>query len=41
MVAKGQADYSPGFAPTMEWDTVSVQPICEHDGFEFLDWKTM
>tara|TARA_B100000787_G_scaffold142502_1_gene111869 strand:+ start:5206 stop:5994 length:789 start_codon:yes stop_codon:yes gene_type:complete len=40
MVAEGQADCYPRFAPTMEWDTAAGQAICEHAGFEVLDWKT-
>ena len=40
MVAEGSADCYPRFAPTMEWDTAAGQAICEHAGFEVLDWKT-
>lgn len=40
MVAEGQADCYPRFAPTMEWDTAAGQAICMHAGFEVLDWKT-
>lgn len=40
MVAEGQADCYPRFAPTMEWDTAAGQAICEHAGFEVLDWQT-
>ena len=40
MVAEGQADCYPRFAPTMEWDTAAGQAICEHAGFKVLDWKT-
>ncbi|WP_458628866.1 3'(2'),5'-bisphosphate nucleotidase CysQ [Winogradskyella sp. PC D3.3] len=40
MVAEGQADCYPRFAPTMEWDTAAGQAICEHAGFEVLDWST-
>lgn len=40
MVAEGQADCYPRFGPTMEWDTAAGQSICEHAGFEVLDWKT-
>jgi 3'(2'), 5'-bisphosphate nucleotidase len=40
MVAEGQADCYPRFAPTMEWDTAAGQAICEHAGFDVLDWKT-
>ena len=24
----------------MEWDTAAGQAICEHAGFEVLDWET-
>ena len=40
MVAEGQADCYPRFAPTMEWDTAAGQAICENAGFEVIDWKT-
>ncbi|MBF8148513.1 3'(2'),5'-bisphosphate nucleotidase CysQ [Winogradskyella sp. F6397] len=40
MVAEGQADCYPRFAPTMEWDTAAGQAICEHAGFEVMDWST-
>ena len=40
MVAEGTAECYPRFAPTMEWDTAAGQAICEHAGFEVLDWKT-
>ena len=40
MVAEGQADCYPRFAPTMEWDTAAGQAICEHAGFEVIDWDT-
>jgi len=40
MVAEGQADCYPRFAPTMEWDTAAGQTICEHAGFEVIDWNT-
>ena len=40
MVAEGQADCYPRFAPTMEWDTAAGQAICEHAGFEVMDWET-
>ena len=40
MVAEGQADCYPRFAPTMEWDTAAGQAICEHAGFEVVDWET-
>ena len=40
MVAEGAANCYPRFAPTMEWDTAAGQAICEHAGFEVLDWET-
>ena len=40
MVAEGEADCYPRFAPTMEWDTAAGQAICEHAGVEVLDWET-
>jgi 3'(2'), 5'-bisphosphate nucleotidase len=40
MVAEGQADCYPRFAPTMEWDTAAGQAICEHAGFRVMDWET-
>lgn len=40
MVAEGQADCYPRFAPTMEWDTAAGQAICEHSGFQVIDWET-
>ena len=40
MVAEGVANCYPRFAPTMEWDTAAGQAICEHAGFEVIDWKT-
>jgi len=40
MVAEGSANCYPRFAPTMEWDTAAGQAICEHAGFEVIDWKT-
>ena len=40
MVAEGAANCYPRFAPTMEWDTAAGQAICEHAGFEVIDWDT-
>lgn len=40
MVAEGQADCYPRFAPTMEWDTAAGQAICEHAGFKVIDLDT-
>ena len=39
MVAEGQANSYPRFAPTMEWDTAAGQAICEQAGFEVMDWS--
>ena len=40
MVAEGVANCYPRFAPTMEWDTAAGQAICEHAGFQVIDWST-
>lgn len=40
MVAEGQANCYPRFAPTMEWDTAAGQAICNHAGFQVIDWIT-
>lgn len=40
MVAEGQADQYPRFAPTMEWDTAAGQAICTAAGKTVLDYKT-
>ena len=40
MVAEGTANCYPRFAPTMEWDTAAGQAICEHAGFQVIDWHT-
>ena len=40
MVAEGQADCYPRFAPTMEWDTAAGQAICESAGFGVVDLRT-
>lgn len=37
MVAEGEADVYPRFAPTMEWDTAAGQAICEAVGFKVKD----
>jgi 3'(2'), 5'-bisphosphate nucleotidase len=37
MVAEGQANCYPRFAPTMEWDTAAGQAICNHAGFQVID----
>lgn len=40
MVAEGQADCYPRFAPTMEWDTAAGQAICIYAGKTVLDYIT-
>ena len=40
MVAEGQADCYPRFAPTMEWDTAAGQAICMAAGFDVIDQNT-
>jgi 3'(2'), 5'-bisphosphate nucleotidase len=40
MVAEGQADCYPRFAPTKEWDTAAGQAICMYAGFRVLDRTT-
>ncbi len=40
MVAEGQADCYPRFAPTMEWDTAAGQALCMYAGKTVLDWET-
>ena len=40
MVAEGTANCYPRFAPTMEWDTAAGQAICEHAGFQVINWGT-
>lgn len=40
MVAEGRANTYPRFAPTMEWDTAAGQAICEHAGFNVIDYQT-
>lgn len=40
MVAEGQADCYPRFAPTMEWDTAAGSAICKYAGKTVLDWET-
>lgn len=40
MVAEGQADCYPRFAPTMEWDTAAGHAICEYAGFKVIDMDT-
>lgn len=40
MVAEGQADCYPRFAPTMEWDTAAGQAICMYAGKKVIDQET-
>ncbi|MGB5943431.1 MAG: 3'(2'),5'-bisphosphate nucleotidase CysQ [Leeuwenhoekiella sp.] len=40
MVAEGQADCYPRFAPTMEWDTAAGSAICKYAGKTVTDWET-
>lgn len=40
LVAEGQADVYPRFAPTMEWDTAAGQAICEAVGLQVISKET-
>lgn len=40
LVAEGNADVYPRFAPTMEWDTAAGQAICEIAGKQVTDYTT-
>lgn len=40
LVAEGNADVYPRFAPTMEWDTAAGQAICEAVGLKVIDAET-
>ena len=40
LVAEGNADVYPRFAPTMEWDTAAGQAICNAVGFEVISKET-
>ena len=40
IIAEGNADVYPRFAPTMEWDTAAGQAICEMAGKQVIDYKT-
>ena len=40
LVAEGEADIYPRFAPTMEWDTAAGQAICEAVGLKVIDQST-
>ena len=40
LVAEGEAEIYPRFAPTMEWDTAAGQAICEAVGVKVIDLTT-
>jgi 3'(2'), 5'-bisphosphate nucleotidase len=40
LVAEGEADVYPRFAPTMEWDTAAGQAICNAVGLQVIDQDT-
>ncbi len=40
LVAEGEADIYPRFAPTMEWDTAAGQAICEAVGLNVISQQT-
>ena len=40
LVAEGNADVYPRFAPTMEWDTAAGQAICEAVGLKVISRET-
>lgn len=40
LVASGEAQVYPRFAPTMEWDTAAGQAICESVGLKVIDQST-
>lgn len=40
LVAEGNADIYPRFAPTMEWDTAAGQAICKAVGLQVIDKET-
>ena len=40
LVAEGQADIYPRFAPTMEWDTAAGQAICNAVGIDVISQET-
>lgn len=40
LVAEGNADTYPRFAPTMEWDTAAGQAICESVGVDIISLDT-
>ncbi|MFD1316832.1 3'(2'),5'-bisphosphate nucleotidase CysQ [Namhaeicola litoreus] len=40
LIAEGEADIYPRFAPTMEWDTAAGQAICEAVGLKVISQQT-
>lgn len=40
LVAEGNADFYPRYAPTMEWDTAAGQAICSAVGLKVISKKT-
>jgi 3'(2'), 5'-bisphosphate nucleotidase len=40
LIAEGNADVYPRFAPTMEWDTAAGQAICNAVGIEVISKQT-
>ena len=40
LVAEGNADVYPRFAPTMEWDTAAGQAICNAVGIDVISKET-
>ena len=40
LIAEGNADIYPRFAPTMEWDTAAGQAICSAVGLKVIDRET-
>ncbi len=40
LVAEGNADVYPRFAPTMEWDTAAGQAICNAVGLKVISQET-
>ncbi len=40
LVAEGNADVYPRFAPTMEWDTAAAQAVCNAAGIEVVNYET-
>ncbi len=40
LIAEGDADIYPRFAPTMEWDTAAGQAICEAVGLKVISQQT-